>query len=82
MVADRDTVELGVEIGKQRAAVAIAVRDQAALETKGRRAAGRVGVLMTQDRLRQPGTADDLHRLNQLLNEDQPATSTTTQGNP
>lgn len=80
MVADRETVELGEEIGKQRAAVAVAVKEQTAREVKGRRAAGRAGVIMTQEKLRQPGTADDLHRLNQLLNDEQPHTSTSTQG--
>lgn len=67
MMADRETVELGAQIGQQRAALETAQREGQKQETKGRQAASRLGIAMTREKLRRPETAAALEALNELL---------------
>lgn len=76
MIADREAVELGAQIGQQRAAIETEQREQQQAETKGRTLSRKLKMAIPQDKLRRAETAPALQRLTELLASD----DTETQG--
>lgn len=81
MVADRDAVELGAEIGEQRAAIESQTREQDRQQGKVRKLSSKLNITVPLGRTLRPETAPALERLAELLDDKESSPATEKENN-